>query len=124
MLWMKRAPSFCPALCEVVQGRRPPRPPPLLWPAIEASNDLSLPDRDRREPQPRSIRENPLHHRFHFTLPSNTSAIDLLDLTILPPGLFNHWRICWLRSPHAQDNSYLKRARSAAIHPFLFGNVN
>jgi hypothetical protein len=78
-----------------------PDPTLLFWPAIEASHDLSLPDRDRPNPLPRSIRENPLLYPFHFTLPSNTSAIGLLDLTNLPPGLFNHWRICWLRSPHA-----------------------
>jgi hypothetical protein len=57
-----------------------------FWPAIEASNDLCLPDRDRPKALPRSVRENPLLYPFHFTPSSNTSAIGLLDLPTLPPG--------------------------------------
>jgi hypothetical protein len=61
----------------------PPEPTPLFWPAIEASGDLRRPDRDRPEPSPRSLRENLLLYRVHFTPAANTSAIGLLDLTIL-----------------------------------------
>jgi hypothetical protein len=96
-----------------------PDPTPLFWPVTEACNDLRRPNRAEPQRQPRSLRENPLLHRCHFASAPNTSAIGLLDLTVLRPGLFNHGCICWLRLPAVKDDSYVRSARSAAIHPFL-----